>query len=70
MVADHNNGRVLLLSPNLEPLKAIISRSQGLRKPVRLALDEVNGFLYVVDCEFDFATRKWQEGEVLIMRIK
>lgn len=70
MVADHNNGRVLLLNANLEPQKAIISRSQGLRKPIRLAMDEASGCLYVADCEFDFATRKWKEGEVLIMRIK
>lgn len=69
-VADHNNGRVLVLSAALQAPRVLISKAQGLRKPIRVALDESSGRLYVADIDFDFESRKWQEGEVLVIRIK
>ncbi|ESO05289.1 hypothetical protein HELRODRAFT_191437 [Helobdella robusta] len=46
-VADRNNDRIVLLSPNLVYVRDIISRSYGARQPRRVHLDSLNGKLYV-----------------------
>ena len=47
LVADQNNDRILLMSPNLELVKELISPKYGLKKPFRMCLDEENERLFV-----------------------
>lgn len=50
MVADRSNGRVLLLSPNLNFKREILSKDKhGIKSPFRIHLDESNGRLLVAD---------------------
>lgn len=46
-VADRNNDRVVLLSPNLVYVRDIINKFQKIKQPKRLFLDQENGWLYV-----------------------
>ena len=49
LVADQNNGRILLLNPSLEMVRELIAPGGVLEKPFRMCLDETNERLYVVD---------------------
>ena len=51
-VADLNNRRVLLLSPQLTYVREVVSREQLRWKPRRVHLDADRGRLYVADNEF------------------
>ena len=62
LVADHNNGRILMLSSSLELVRELIAPGGVLEKPFRMCLDETNERLYVVD-------RK-QQNKVLIFTLR
>ena len=51
-VADLNNRRVLLLSPQLTYIREVVTRKQLRWKPRRVHLDSDRGRLYVADNEF------------------
>ena len=46
-VADRNNDRVVLLSPNLIYIRDIINKFQKIKQPKRIFLDQDNGWLFV-----------------------
>ena len=48
LVADQDNDRILMISPDLEPVKELVRATIGLHKPFRMCLDEVKERLYVV----------------------
>ena len=48
LVADQDNDRILLMSPNLELVKELISPKHGLKKPFRMCLHEEYERLFVV----------------------
>jgi len=66
-VADFNNDRVLLLSPELTYVRDIVSRDQLKWHPLRLSVDVQRRRLYVAvnDCTDD----KYTTGRVVIVRI-
>ena len=48
LVADQDNDRILMVSPDLEPVREFITASGDIRKPFRMCLDEKGKRLYVV----------------------
>jgi len=61
-VADHDNRRVVLLSPRLEYLREVVSRDRLRWDPHRLWLDVARRRLYVVENE-------WKDGEFAAGRV-
>jgi hypothetical protein len=62
LVSDFNNHRVVLLSPTLEYVREIVSRSIGLEYPYRLCLvGDRQSLLYVAESCFD--------GQVTVLRL-
>jgi|SRR6218665_458758 len=65
LVADCNNHRIVVLSPNLQYLTEI---KADLRLPVKLCIDSTTGTLYVADNEFQGA--KQANGQIVVFKIK
>jgi len=61
-VADHDNRRVVLLSPKLQFLRQVVSRAQLRWDPHRLCLDVARRRLFVVENE-------WKDGEFAAGRV-
>ena len=61
-VADHDNRRVVLLSPRLQYLREVVPRDQLRWDPHRLCVDVVRRRLYVVENE-------WKDGEFAAGRV-
>jgi len=61
-VADHDNRRVVLLSPTLEYIREVVSRDRLKWDPHRLWVDAVRRRLYVVENE-------WKDGEFAAGRV-
>jgi len=61
-VADHDNRRVILLSPRLQYLRQVVSRDRLKYDPHRLCVDAVKRRLYVVENE-------WKDGEFAAGRV-
>lgn len=64
IVADYNNGLVLLLDSDLKYRKVLLSKEFGIRRPTRLHLDEENGRLIIADNEIG-----WKNGRILVFGI-
>ena len=63
MVVDRRNSRVLLLDPDLEFKREILSKEEhGLRDPSRILLDGIKDRLFVADNE-------WNDGRILIFQL-
>lgn len=69
-VADQNNKRVVLLGPQLRFERELIQEADGLRYPVRLALD--GGRLFVADanCSMESNGCEWKDGCVNVFDFK
>ena len=61
-VVDHNNCRVLLLSPTLTYVRDVVSRDQIQWDPCRLSLDVQRRHLYV-------AVNEWKDGKTTAGRV-
>ena len=61
-VADHDNRRVVLLSPRLDYLREVVARDRLRWDPHRLCVDAVRRRLYVVENE-------WKNGEFAAGRV-
>jgi len=61
-VADHDNRRVILLSPRLEFLRQVVSRDRLKWDPHRLCVDVLKRRLYVAENE-------WKDGEFAAGRV-
>src|SRR6218665_473593 len=65
LVADQNNRRVVLLSPDLEFQKEVIQERDDLRYPVRMDLDHTSGRLFVADNDYLEGHTGWRDGRVM-----
>lgn len=64
LVADKTNGRVLLLSSALEFKGIMVSRNHGLKRPMIIHLDELNGTrLFVADDELNCEIHVFKFGK-------
>jgi len=66
-VADLNNYRVLLMSPQLTYVRDVVSREQLEWQPCRVHLDSDRGRLYVADNEYKDG--KWTAGRVVVVSV-
>jgi len=66
-VVDLNNYRVLLLSPQLTYVRAVVSREQLKWGPKRIHLDSDRGRLYVADNEYEDG--KYTVGRVVVVSV-
>ena len=66
LVADKDNRRLVLLSPELKFLKSLFSSSEYLRLPNRVCLDEKHKRLFVADNKHVSSLNPWGEGRVFV----
>lgn len=66
LVADKNNNRVMLLSPELQFLKVVFSEVDELRYPYRICLDEGKKKMFVGDNQWTSHIKPWKNGRVLV----
>jgi len=66
-VVDHNNYRVLLLSPALTYVREVVSREQLKSTPLRLFLDDDRRRLYVADNQWD--GDRYTAGRVIVFSV-
>lgn len=69
-VADQNNKRVVLLGPQLSFKRELIQEADGLRYPVRLALDGQRLFVADANCSMENNEFKWTDGCVNVFDFK
>ena len=72
LVADQNNRRVVLLSPDLEFRREVIQEREGLRYPVRMDLDRTSGRLFVAhnDNLEGHELGDWRDGGIKALDFK
>ena len=68
LVLDRNNQRVLLLSPKLEFRQELLTKVNGLRRPVAMHLDWKSNKLYIADNNWENC--RWNDSRVLVFNIK
>jgi len=65
LVADRDNGRVLVLNSSFTVTTELLTKKEKLRRPRVLLLDEANSRLVVADCNEDI-----RDGQVFIFNVK
>lgn len=71
IVADRDNGRILLLSSMLKYKRKLVEGQQMLKgSPVRLCFDDAQSKLFVAVNEWSSSKKEWKDGQILIFNIK